>query len=574
MENRIHFRNTLYFKMIAVTAFLLISFLAALVCIYKVSSHWFRTELSDQSDILTEQICRNVEISLKELGDKTLPLTATNQRFGPLIRDMEDTTRSDKPYLRIKIRKNLEEMISVNYNINWIAVFDDRDNIYMASRNSQSQISAPSIQDITKFYHANWDNLSNPKGNTVWAKSKNEDGILLMRLLFDEEAMRFSGGVVAEVRNTTLKDIFNHIDCTKVGDFALYDPNNNVLFHTFLEGSAGLVENDNENFIHGVYEIKDGSLKIVHQINLENMNKRYLDLLYLILAVGILLSFFVIFFLWFMFGNMAKNLKIMLGNINKVSRGEFELEPALFAKGDELYVLDVHIQEMASRIKKLMQQVIKAKELQQQNEYKLLEFRYHELQAQINPHFLYNILQSINGIAQINDDRQVSRLICLLSKFFRGSIERTNSCCEVSKELEYAKNYLELYKNIYPDRLCVQWNVDETLLNAMVPSCILQPIVENSLVHGMEPKMDRCTIEISVYREKDKLILCVWDDGEGILPERLSVLMENENEKKRIGVKNVLDRIQLMYGKEYGLLIESEYQRYTQVKLVLPLGRL
>ncbi|WP_124067449.1 histidine kinase [Clostridium sp. E02] len=574
MENRIHFRNTLYFKMIAVTAFLGLSFLIALVCIYKVSSNWFRTEISDQSDTLTEQICRNVEISLKELGDNTLPLTATNQRFGSLIGNVEDTTLSAMPYLRIKIRKHLEEMISVNYNINWIAVIDDREDIYFACRGSRSQESMPPIEDIDMLYHDNWDNLSNPKGNTVWAKSKNEEGILLLRLLFDEDTMRFCGGIVAEVKNTPLKAVFNHIDSTKVGDFTLYDQNNNVLFHTYGEGSTGLIENDDENYLHGVYGIENGRLKIVHQINLENKNKRYLDFLYLILAVGILLFLSVILFLWFMFGNMAKNLNIMFGNINRVSRGEFEMEPALFAKGDELYVLDVHIQEMASRIKTLMQQVVEAKELQQQNEYKLLEFRYHELQAQINPHFLYNILQSINGIAQINEDRQVSRLICLLSKFFRGSIERTNSCCEVSKELEYAKNYLELCKNIYPDRLCVQWDVDDTLLNVMVPSCILQPIVENSLVHGMEPKMDRCTIKISVYRDGGKLILCVWDDGEGILPEQLSVIMENKKAKKRIGVKNVLDRIQLMYGKEYGLLIQSEFQKYTQVKLLLPLDRM
>ena len=273
-----------------------------------------------------------------------------------------------------------------------------------------------------------------------------------------------------------------------------------------------------------------------------------------------------------MFGNMAKNLKILLDNIHRVSEGDFDLEPTLFRKGDEMDVLAFNIQEMSGRIKALMDQVVRDKEIQQQNQYQLLEFRYHELQSQVNPHFLFNILQSINGIAQINGDKQVSRLICMLSKFFRGNLERRNVSCQLREELEYSKNYLELYKDIYPDRLNIKWDVDQRFLHVRIPTYILQPIVENSLVHGMEPMIGTCTIWIRVKEEDGCLVIRIWDDGEGIEPEKLMRVMAGRDESRHIGIRNVQDRIQMLYGNEYGLSIRSEYHEYTEVKLTLPLG--
>ena len=190
----------------------------------------------------------------------------------------------------------------------------------------------------------------------------------------------------------------------------------------------------------------------------------------------------------------------------------------------------------------------------------------------MNPHFLFNILQSINGIAQINGDKKVSRLICMLSKFFRGNVDRHHTSCPLSEELEYVSNYLELYKNIYPDRLDIRWNVDKSLLSVNVPTYILQPIVENSLVHGMEPSLQPCVIRISVYRAGEDLEVEVWDSGEGIKPDKLRRLNEGKEKSKRVGIRNVQDRIHILYGESYGLSVDSEYRKFTRVKIRLPMA--
>lgn len=578
MGNRIRFRKTLYCKMIVVTLLMGVTFFLALLWIYKASCLRFEEELTYHSDTLTEQICQNVDITLKELAEKTVPLTDTNGRFGPLLSIVtEKDGGKEIPFLRLRIRNHLEEMLSMNYDINWIAVIDRRNQVYVAYRDSRPKGTVPDSIELLAMNMENQENLSDRPGNAVWLRSSNEDGIVLMRNVFDEGTMRFCGSIAAEVKNTALKDIFEHIDSTKVGSFTLYDRNGLPIYVTDAlaqgkETSQGGGDEKNRNYLYAEYPISRGKLRIVHMMDMTEKNRRFSDLLYLISGIGLLVFLLIIVFLWLMFGNMAKNMKILLDNINRVSQGDFELEPTLFSKGDEMDVLAFNIQEMSGRIKALMDQVVRDREIKQQNQYQLLEFRYHELQSQVNPHFLFNILQSINGIAQINGDIQVSRLICMLSKFFRGNLERRKVSCELREELEYSRNYMELYKNIYPDRLKIEWNVDESLLSVRIPTYILQPIVENSLVHGMEPMIGTCTICITITGSGDRLVILVRDDGQGIESEKLARIMAGREESRHIGIRNVQDRIQMLYGKEYGLSIQSEYHVYTEVRLELPLA--
>lgn len=579
--NRIHFRKTLYCKMIVVTLLLGVTFFLALLWIYKASCSRFEEELTYHSDTRTEQICQNVDITLKELVEKTVPLTATNERFGPLLSAVRDEdVGKEIPFQRLRIRNHLEEMLSMNDDINWMAVIDRRNEIYLAYRDSRPRNTVPGSIELLSLYLDNKENLSNRPGNVVWLTSSNEDGLVLMRSVFDTNTMQFCGSIAAEVKNTSLKAIFEHIDSSKVGNFTLYDRNGMPIYSTDIQVTGGSQDRGEResgrgrarDYLYAEYPINRGKLKIAHVIDMTEKNRRFSDLLYLISGIGFLVFLVILVSLWLMFGNMAKNLKILLDNIHRVSEGDFDLEPTLFRKGDEMDVLAFNIQEMSGRIKALMDQVVRDKEIQQQNQYQLLEFRYHELQSQVNPHFLFNILQSINGIAQINGDKQVSRLICMLSKFFRGNLERRNVSCQLREELEYSKNYLELYKDIYPDRLNIKWDVDQRFLHVRIPTYILQPIVENSLVHGMEPMIGTCTIWIRVKEEDGCLVIRIWDDGEGIEPEKLMRVMAGRDESRHIGIRNVQDRIQMLYGNEYGLSIRSEYHEYTEVKLTLPLG--
>lgn len=580
-DNKIHFRKTLYFKMSLLILFLGVVFFGALLSVYGMSRIWFEDELAYHSDTLTEQVCRNVEVTLKELSEETAPLTATNERLGPILAQMGQEEKKEDAFLRSRIQYNLDELLNMNYDINWMAVITGKEEVFFNQPVARPSNFTPGKEQLLQLYQANRENLGKKPGNTVWLGSFNPDGIILMRSLFDSDSMKFCGCIIAEVRNTSIKKIFESVDHKKTGDFTLYDRNGGFLYSTYdswWDMNPKDKEKETEEMqkrgevLWTEYPISQGKLKLVHVVNLKEKNQRLSDLLRLVSGMGLAVFVAVILFLWMMFGKMAKNLKILLENLHRVSRGEFELEPTLFAKGDELDVLALNIMETSVQIKSLMEQVVKNEELQQQGRYALLEARYQELQAQVNPHFLFNILQSINGIAQLNGDMQVSRLICMLSKFFRGNIDRQHRSCELKEELEYVRNYLELYKEIYPGRLEIRWDVDRELLNAEVPTYILQPVAENSMVHGMEPMVGTCTVKISVYREGECLILTVWDSGNGIEPGKLEELKKGEGKSKRVGLKNVQNRIQIICGSAYGLSVDSEYHHYTEVKITLPLA--
>ena len=230
--NRIHFRKTLYCKMIVVTLMLGITFFIALLWIYKASCSRFEEELTYHSDTLTGQICQNVDITLKELAEKTVPLTATNERFGALLSGVREEDKGKEiPFQRLRIRNHLEEMLSIN-DINWIAVIDRRNEVYMAYRDSRPKSAVPGSIELLSLYMDNKENLSDRPGNIVWLTSANEDGIVLMRSLFDTNTMQFCGYIAAEVKNKSLKAIFEHIDSSKVGSFTLYDRNGIPIYST------------------------------------------------------------------------------------------------------------------------------------------------------------------------------------------------------------------------------------------------------------------------------------------------------------------------------------------------------
>lgn len=574
-DNRVHFRKTLYFKMVIVTVVLGVTFFLALGFIYQFSTERFRREMTAQSDALTEQICQNVETVLKELAEKTVPLVTTNERIAPLISEIKPQNNVYDPYRMIRVRQNLDEFIGLNEGINWMAVTDRQEGVYLSYRLSASIRYIPDQSDILSLCQANHERLNSRPGTTVWAASSDPGGIILMRNIFDYSSMEFVGTILAEVKSQPVQKIFENTHTMKAGDFALCDSRGNVICSTYGESPEKMEKHEGEadpKWIETEYSINNGKLKILHTVDLEENNKRYTDLLHLIMGIGLFVYIAIIAFLWFTFGRMAQNMKIMLENINRISQGEFELSPLRFSEGDELDILEKNISRMAVRIRRLMNQVVHDREQKQKNEYSLLETRYHELQAQVNPHVLFNILQSINGTAQIEGDMKVSRQICFLAKFFRGNIDRSYTFCTLGEEMDYAENYLKLYMDIYQDRLMVEIHVEESLRYVKIPTYILQPIVENAVVHGMEPSLKPCTVRITVAQKGEKMYIHVWDNGVGIDTEKLLNLQTGRAQSKRIGLRNVEERIRILYGEGYGLKIDSRQNEFTEVVLTLPVN--
>lgn len=234
---------------------------------------------------------------------------------------------------------------------------------------------------------------------------------------------------------------------------------------------------------------------------------------------------------------------------------------------DEIGHLSMKFNQMMDRIRNLKEQVIEEQE--DKRKYEL-----QALQAQINPHFLYNTLDSIIWMAETNDSNIVA-MTEALAKLFRISLNKGNEEISLERELEHVKNYLIIQSMRYADKFTYEISAEPGVERCRTIKLILQPIVENCIYHGIKKKRETGKITIRAYRREQNLIIEVSDDGCGMPEEICRKILSDEIESEDIsgsgiGVKNVNERIQLRFGKKYGLSYSSEEGVGTTVTYVLP----
>ena len=231
----------------------------------------------------------------------------------------------------------------------------------------------------------------------------------------------------------------------------------------------------------------------------------------------------------------------------------------------ELKTLDRNFDKMAGRITSLM-------EKQRQDQQSLHRAELELLQAQINPHFLYNTLDSIAILAESQREEDVVNMVTSLSTFFRNSLNRGEDIISLRAELIQAKSYLEIQQIRYSDILTYSISLPEEIQDVTVPKLILQPLIENALYHGIKNRRGRGVIQITGEKQNDDILLQVRDNGAGMTEEQLQRLQAGvyEEHHSGLGLKNVHQRIRLYCGEPYGLTFESKQGIGTTVTVLLP----
>ncbi len=197
------------------------------------------------------------------------------------------------------------------------------------------------------------------------------------------------------------------------------------------------------------------------------------------------------------------------------------------------------------------------------------------LQAQINPHFLYNTLDAIVWSAEAGNQKQVVSMVGSLSDFFRTSLNRGKEIVSIKEDLQHVRSYLEIQQIRYQDIMSYEITVDKAIYDYSIPKITIQPVVENALYHGIKNKRGGGRITVTGANLVDHVVICVEDDGKGMTKERLQEVTESLNaekiEKSAVyGLYNVNQRIKLNFGDEYGLDISSTYEQGTRVIIRLP----
>lgn len=216
-----------------------------------------------------------------------------------------------------------------------------------------------------------------------------------------------------------------------------------------------------------------------------------------------------------------------------------------------------------------------------QNKLMTLDSQMKALEAQINSHFLYNTLESINSIAEIEEVESISIMTKALGDMFRYSIKTESELVLLSEELTHVKNYMAIQKVRYEDKIQFETRIDEDLLDKRILKLILQPVVENAIYHGIERSSKGGTIRLSAYQEDNLIIFEVHDNGVGMSQEQLleiQTLLDEpiefkelgQRNKRGIGLKNIHSRIMLYYGTDCGISIHSKKDFGTTVTIIVP----
>lgn len=296
----------------------------------------------------------------------------------------------------------------------------------------------------------------------------------------------------------------------------------------------------------------------------------------LMITVGIIIS---LIFISFMSESIVKPVRRIIHAMNEAEHGNLNI--AVEVKGQyEISEIAKYFNRMISRIRRLIEE-------EYEIERKKKEAEMNVLMGQINPHFLYNTLESIVWKAQIAGETQISDMAASLGRLYRLSVNRGELYVKVSEELEHVKAYTDIQKFRYKDMFdCDILVKDESLLDYKTLKMMLQPIVENSIVHCIKPVPSFVKITIDVERIEDNLIFTVQDNGKGMTPKAVENLMQRVNgysldvprepnskprHEKGIGLKNINERIKLYFGTGYGIMLESEIGIGTKVIITVPI---
>lgn len=470
--------------------------------------------------------------------------------------------------LHSDIRQILASYVLLRQEINAICIHSEsgREYTYTKTRNG------PPL-DITRYIRDE---------KQYWAVDKNH--IVLMKKLYAFPTQSLLGYIALDVNAKSLYDIIADIDLTKSGRIFLVNEEGRILATESETLSGELLDEPYRNFLgeneafynnvrvgntyYSVYNsgaISNGwymVLAIPRDYYMRDITK----LKNVIIPITLMTAFLTALLSILVSRGITRPIRFLSGAMENFGQGNFDINCQVDSE-DEIGRLSHTFNQMVMDMNSLVNTVYEQKVMKQEAQMK-------SLQMQINPHFLYNTLDTINWMARIRHVDEIGDMVAALSNMMRYSLEK-KSFVRLGEEVKSLKDYIAIQNYRYRDKMVAEIEIDESLMSLYIPRLLIQPILENAIVHGIEEKLDKGHILVAARREDEDLYIQIIDDGVGMTEETMShILREDYSMKKSghtsIGVVNVNRRIQMIYGKDYGLLVQSVLGAGTKITIHIP----
>lgn len=542
----------------------------------KFSEYLIKSQLFSYLELTQREIGVDLEYTLDKVNSTNIRLLSNDDIYS-LLQDNNLSHREKENNLN-----TIFNSMSINKQI--IA------QIYIITNNGeQFNINYP--KDTIEKPDENYINkIRNTKGTIAWgAIKKDADGNAY--LLEGNRYRNFLTGqdigcLILYIRESVINDIYNKK--TPYGGYSFLISDNNYIISDNDKSKIGdkifddSIFRTTSDFTHDSETINgkpaiitisnfDDKIsrlncywKIVSIINKDKLFSIVKKINTYIIIIVLIISIVTIFISISISSRIVNPIRLLKNKLKNFGEDN-TINPSLYRQPqDEIWELEKCYNEMTSRISNLIGKNNEEKEKQRKLELTAL-------QAQINPHFLYNTLDAIGWIAKMKKQKDIESLVLALAQFFRISLHKGDKFISLKEEIELIKSYVIIELIRFPDKFDIDFNVDEDILDNKILKITLQPIVENAIKHGLGPKDEKGHILVTGKKQDNYMLLEVIDDGIGFNISEALTQNKNNNKFSGYGIKNVDERIKLEYGKDCGISIQSIVGNGTCVKIKLGL---
>ena len=424
------------------------------------------------------------------------------------------------------------------------------------------------------------DEIYEANGSSLWGITGEKNRICVAKAILDFDTMKPAGYINIVYENSYLSDILADNSSKYSGASYVVNTHGRIMVAN-KEGYVG------ENFPVKLSDLRASNTSrydmfsstqafyfvgnempngwsLVQTVSVKEFNKEMNHLIVLAAGIVLLVLGISLGFVWYVTSRIAYPAKELMESMKTLAKDN-EYPRVKIVSNDEIGMIGLEYNKMAENIETLIEKVYKMELTQKQAE---LEF----LQMQINPHFLYNALDTISWMALAKGNMDVSEMTIALAELLRATIKK-ESFITLREEMNTVKDYLLIQQERFGDKISAEYFVEEDAYSCMVPNFILQPVIENAIIHGLEPKIEKGKVSINISIQDEFLTFLVEDNGVGMDEKEILDLYKKcreNNTKQSIGLKNVYRRLLLCYGEASMLKIESKKEQGTRISFLIP----
>ena len=424
------------------------------------------------------------------------------------------------------------------------------------------------------------DEIYEANGSSLWGITGEKNRICVAKAILDFDTMKPAGYINIVYENSYLSDILADNSSKYSGASYVVNTHGTIMVAN-KEGYVG------ENFPVKLSDLRASNTSrydmfsstqafyfvgnempngwsLVQTVSVKEFNKEMNHLIVLAAGIVLLVLEISLGFVWYVTSRIAYPAKELMESMKTLAKDN-EYPRVKIVSNDEIGMIGLEYNKMAENIETLIEKVYKMELTQKQAE---LEF----LQMQINPHFLYNALDTISWMALAKGNMDVSEMTIALAELLRATIKK-ESFITLREEMNTVKDYLLIQQERFGDKISSEYFVEEDAYSCMVPNFILQPVIENAIIHGLEPKIEKGKVSINISIQDEFLTFLVEDNGVGMDETEILDLYKKcreNNTKQSIGLKNVYRRLLLCYGEASMLKIESKKEQGTRISFLIP----